>query len=58
MYGAIDGVTADIGGNRGAVAQLFTNFKGKMMELLKVQCSTVIQFVVTTDTCRGNGMCL
>jgi hypothetical protein len=38
---------AGTGGNRGAVVQSFTNFKGKIMLLLKVQCSTVIEFGVT-----------
>jgi hypothetical protein len=27
MYGALDGFAADIGGNRGAMVQLFTNFQ-------------------------------
>jgi len=60
MYGALDGVVADIGGggNRGAVVQLFTNFKEKLMALSKVQGSTKIQFGVTKNNCRGNGMCL
>jgi len=35
MYGALRGIAADIGGDRGAVVQLFTNFKGKIMTLLK-----------------------
>jgi len=36
MYGELHGVAADIGGNRGAVVQLFTNFKVKKMALSKV----------------------
>jgi len=55
MYGGLDGNAADIGGNRGAVVQLLTSFKGEIIELSKVKCGALkFDFGVTENTCRGN----